>query len=95
MRLLSYWHLIQISVFQNVRSGKSNSPDEMTEVNIELVSTWGHKEQIGLTELQFFDKNRKLIPISTSNVTVHGARDNSNLVDVLFNGKGKVCNLFY
>ncbi|CAG2250434.1 CTPS [Mytilus edulis] len=74
---------------KNVRSRKSHSPDEMTEVNIELVSTWGHKEQIGLTELQFFDKNRKLIPISTSNVTVHGARDNSNLVDVLFNGKGK------
>ncbi|XP_052071709.1 katanin-interacting protein-like [Mytilus californianus] len=74
---------------KNVRSGKSRSPEEMTEVNIELVSTWGHKEQIGLTELQFFDKNRKLIPISTSNVTVHGARDNSNLVDVLFNGKGK------
>ena len=93
--LKSKWHkstciYFHILIFQNVSPVKSRSPPDMTEVNIELVSTWGHKEFIGLTELQFFDKNRKLIPVSSSNVVVHGAKENRNLVDVIFNGKGKV-----
>lgn len=63
---------------------------DMIEVNIVLLSNWGHRDRVGLTEVQFFDGNKKLIPLVPEDVTVHNAHKSSNNIDILFNGKTKV-----
>lgn len=66
------------------------SPSENSiEVNFELTSNWGHKNLIGLTEIQFYDMDRQVIPVRKE-VTVHGAGQQQGPIDVLFNGKTKV-----
>ncbi|CAG5117097.1 unnamed protein product, partial [Candidula unifasciata] len=59
------------------------------EVTLEILSNWGHPSLVGLTELEFFDQSGRLIPIKSSDVSVHGARSSTNKVDVIFNGKSK------
>lgn len=67
------------------------SPSENSiEVNFELTSNWGHKNLIGLTEIQFYDMDRQVIPVRKEEVTVHGAGQQQGPIDVLFNGKTKV-----
>lgn len=72
------------------------SPSENSiEVNFELTSNWGHKNLIGLTEIQFYDMDRQVIPVRKEEVSVHGAGQQQGPIDVLFNGKTKVnsqCN---
>ena len=41
----------------------SSPEDDRLEVNIELVSNWGHPDLIGLTELQFFNEKRQQIKV--------------------------------
>lgn len=66
------------------------SPSENSiEVNFELTSNWGHKNLIGLTEIQFYDMDRQVIPVRKEEVTVHGAGQQQGPIDVLFNGKTK------
>ncbi|KAK3089923.1 hypothetical protein FSP39_007664 [Pinctada imbricata] len=72
-----------------VTENKPLSLEDTVEVNIELLSTWGHKELIGLTELQFFDERWQLIKLTSSNISLHGCRAPSSNLDVLFNGKAK------
>ncbi|KAH9498867.1 hypothetical protein Btru_004902, partial [Bulinus truncatus] len=62
---------------------------ERMEVALEILSNWGHSSMVGLTELQFFDQSKCLIPIKPSDVSIHGAKENSNNIEVLFNGKSK------
>nr|XP_034314743.1 protein KIAA0556 isoform X5 [Crassostrea gigas] len=66
------------------------SPSENSiEVNFELTSNWGHKNLIGLTEIQFYDMDRQVIPVRKEEVSVHGAGQQQGPIDVLFNGKTK------
>ena len=68
-----------------------SSPEEdRIEVNIELVSNWGHPDLIGLTELQFFNEKRQQIKVPPQNISVHGNKSNTSSLDVLVNGKAKV-----
>ncbi|XP_056018588.1 protein KATNIP homolog isoform X4 [Ostrea edulis] len=69
--------------------GKFSPNEESIEVNLELTSNWGHKNLIGLTEIQFYDMDRQLVPVRKDEVTVHGAGEQQGSIDVLFNGKTK------
>lgn len=71
-------------------AGKFSPNEDSIEVNFELTSNWGHKNLIGLTEIQFYDMDRQLIPVRKEEVTVHGAGEQQGSIDVLFNGKTKV-----
>ncbi|XP_078316471.1 katanin-interacting protein-like isoform X4 [Crassostrea virginica] len=70
-------------------AGKFSPNEDSIEVNFELTSNWGHKNLIGLTEIQFYDMDRQLIPVRKEEVTVHGAGEQQGSIDVLFNGKTK------
>ncbi|KAL5018794.1 hypothetical protein ScPMuIL_004516 [Solemya velum] len=67
----------------------SFSKSDTVEVNIEVLSNWGNKERVGLTEIQFYDQNEKLVPNSFIETELLGARECSCHVDVLYNGKTK------
>ncbi|XP_061197501.1 katanin-interacting protein-like [Saccostrea echinata] len=69
--------------------GKFSPNEDSIEVNLELTSNWGHKNLIGLTEIQFYDMDRQLLPVRKEDVTVHGGSQQQNSIDVLFNGKTK------
>ncbi|XP_067672341.1 katanin-interacting protein-like isoform X2 [Haliotis asinina] len=62
---------------------------EVLEVNMEILSNWGHPDRVGLTEIQFFNTDKQLIPVRVSDVSVHGATGCRTSRDVLFNGKPK------
>ncbi|XP_046573388.1 katanin-interacting protein-like isoform X2 [Haliotis rubra] len=62
---------------------------EVLEVNMEILSNWGHPDRVGLTEIQFFNSDKQLIPVRMSDVSVHGATGCRTSRDVLFNGKPK------
>ncbi|XP_046378417.2 katanin-interacting protein-like isoform X2 [Haliotis rufescens] len=62
---------------------------EVLEVNMEILSNWGHPDRVGLTEIQFFNSDKQLIPVRMSDVSVHGATGCRTSLDVLFNGKPK------
>lgn len=64
--------------------------DSAVEIHIEITSNWGHSMRLGLTEIQVFDQNNTLIPISAADVSVYGAEDCKGTIDLLFNGKFKV-----
>ncbi|XP_013084186.2 katanin-interacting protein-like isoform X2 [Biomphalaria glabrata] len=81
-------HLVNSHCITSSWSSKGPVTERM-EVTVEILSNWGHSSLVGLTELQFFDESKCLIPIKPSDVSVHGVKDNYNKIEVLFNGKSK------
>ncbi|KAK6170887.1 hypothetical protein SNE40_019176 [Patella caerulea] len=63
--------------------------DSDIEVNIEILSNWGHPSRLGLTEIQFYNQDKQLIPVNCNDVTIHGGNKTHASIDVLFNGKAK------
>lgn len=67
------------------------------EVHVEILSNWGHPNKIGLTEVQFFDKEGKRLWLGSNRVQVLGTPDgvDPGNVGTLVNGKTKVeCGVF-
>ncbi len=62
---------------------------EDLEIQVRLLSNWGHSSRIGLTEIQLLESSGQRIEVDPANVTLHGAEDSSD-VGCLFNGKCKV-----
>ncbi|CAH1795086.1 unnamed protein product [Owenia fusiformis] len=61
----------------------------LIELHIELLSNWGHKSRIGLTEIQIFDMEKRRIPINESDLVLHGVKQPKGDLNNLFNGKFK------
>ena len=64
------------------------------EVILTAASNWGHPDRIGLTDVQFFDRDGKRISLSADQVKVDG--QNSEVkgdLGCIVNGKAKVSNL--
>ena len=55
---------------------------------VEILSNWGHKDKVGLTELQVFDQNKTKIDIDPSEVLVEPEPVGD--IGYIFNGKCKV-----
>ncbi|XP_060552512.1 katanin-interacting protein-like isoform X2 [Ruditapes philippinarum] len=70
-------------------TNKSSEDESVIEIHIEVTSNWGHSMRLGLTEIQVYDQNNTLLPISAADVTVHGAEECKGTLDLLFNGKFK------
>ncbi|XP_045212183.2 katanin-interacting protein-like isoform X2 [Mercenaria mercenaria] len=68
---------------------KPSEDENVIEIHIEVTSNWGHSMRLGLTEIQVYDQNNTLIPVSAADVTVHGAEECKGSLDLLFNGKFK------
>ncbi|XP_059167114.1 katanin-interacting protein-like isoform X2 [Physella acuta] len=69
-------------------SNKSPVTDRF-EVTVEILSNWGHSSLVGLTELQFFDQSKCLIPVNPTDISIQGAKTSSKQLEALFNGKSK------
>ena len=54
-------------------------------------SNWGDARRVGLTEIQFIDKNKRKILVILSAVSIGGASTTTDDLSSLFNGKCKVC----
>lgn len=52
-------------------SGKIN--EHTCEIEIKVLSTWGHAHLAGLTELEFFNSNQELIKITQSSIHIKNA----------------------
>ncbi len=62
----------------------------MIEIEIKLLSNWGHKSRIGLTEVQLFRNDGQQVDIDPACVHIQDGKDATD-VSCLFNGKYKVC----
>ena len=58
-------------------------------------SNWGDARRVGLTEIQFIDKNKRKIAVVLSAVSIGGASTTTDNLSSLFNGKCKVCLHLY
>lgn len=70
-------------------------PESETNISIhlELLTNWGHEKRIGLTEIQLFHENGKIIPIQPEEISVKNATNESASIHTLFNGKAKTSKI--
>ncbi|XP_077979703.1 LOW QUALITY PROTEIN: protein KATNIP homolog [Glandiceps talaboti] len=82
-----------LSVIEASTSPTAKAPTQQSftgnNIVIQLLSNWGHPTRIGLTEVQFFDKNGQKISIDDSEIDVVNAREEKGDVSNIVNGKSK------
>ncbi|XP_074648255.1 katanin-interacting protein-like isoform X2 [Tubulanus polymorphus] len=67
------------------------------EVNMKVISNWGHPKRLGLTEIQFIDMDNRRLQIKPEDIIVYGAIDSNGDIGSLINGKFKTtkdCNMW-
>lgn len=63
---------------------------EVHKVMLELMSNWGSKDLVGLTEIMLLDECNRKIEINTSFLRLDGARNNIGHISNLFNNRFRV-----
>uniref|UniRef100_A0A4W5QVK8 Katanin interacting protein n=1 Tax=Hucho hucho TaxID=62062 RepID=A0A4W5QVK8_9TELE len=62
-------------------------------VTMEILSNWGNRGQVGLTEMQFFGPGNRKLYVSPHDLDIRNADSPGNL-GVLVNGKAKECHMW-
>lgn len=70
-------------------SSRPTSGCESLAVTIQLLSNWGSKNFVGLTEIQFFDCANKLIKVYSDDIDLIGTSDSIEYLRNLVNSKTK------
>ena len=60
------------------------------EVQLEILTNWGHPLRVGLTEVQAMTEDKMVLPILPSNIGVSGCDNEKGDLANLVNGKTKV-----
>uniref|UniRef100_A0A4W5QVN8 Katanin interacting protein n=1 Tax=Hucho hucho TaxID=62062 RepID=A0A4W5QVN8_9TELE len=81
--LLSWWQRRRVSV---------EAPPTVY-VTMEILSNWGNRGQVGLTEMQFFGPGNRKLYVSPHDLDIRNADSPGNL-GVLVNGKAKECHMW-
>jgi len=66
-----------------------NSSSNATIVCLEIISNWGHADIVGLTEVDFIDKDEKVICLKAENVGIETEHISYGPIHCLVNGKAK------
>ncbi|XP_022250480.1 protein KIAA0556-like isoform X2 [Limulus polyphemus] len=72
-----------------VASEYKSSEGNVINIDLELLSNWGHPDRIGLTEVQLYDSSGKLLDVKPMDVSVEGSGSVVGEVGNLVNGKTK------
>ena len=59
-------------------------------LTLDLCTNWGHKNRVGLTEVQVYGIDGKRLKLKADDVSVNGAMETSGDLGNIVNGKTKV-----